>query len=52
MNNPESVQANKTLKFVWYFAIRTHNLVSAKRPDLLIISKKEKKKKEKSEPAK
>ena len=40
MYNTESVLENEILKLLWYFEIQTENLISAKRPDLILIKKK------------
>ena len=40
LQNPEFFQENQTHKFPWDFEIQTDNLVSTRRPDLLIINKK------------
>ena len=40
MHNPASVQGNNTHKLVWDFDINTDRLISARRPDLIIINKK------------
>ena len=47
MHNPASVLENDTHKLLWDFDIQTDHFISAKRPDLTIISKKKKKKKRK-----
>ena len=49
MHNPASVLENDTHKLLWDFDIQTDHLISARRPDLIIINKKKKKKKEKKE---
>ena len=41
MHNPESVLENETHKFLWDFDIQADHLISARRPDLRIINKKE-----------
>ena len=41
MQNPESVMENETHKLLWNFDIQTDHLISARRPDLIIINKKE-----------
>ena len=41
MHNPESVLENKTHKPLRDFDIQTDNLISARRPDLVIIKKRE-----------
>ena len=38
MHNPESVLENETHKLVWDFDIQTDHLISARRPDLIIIN--------------
>ena len=48
MHNPAPVLENDTHKFLWDFDIQTDHLISARRPDLIIINKKEKKRKRKS----
>ena len=45
MHKLESILENKTYKLLWYFEIQTDHLISARRPDLLMINKKKKKKK-------
>ena len=45
MHNVESVLENKTHKLLCNFEIQTDHLISARRPDLLMIKKKKKKKK-------
>ena len=40
MNNPEAVLENNTHKLQWDFDIHTDHLISARRPDLIIINKK------------
>ena len=42
MHNPESVLENGTRKLLWYFEIQTDLLISARRPDKVIINKKTK----------
>ena len=41
MHNPESVQENGTHKLLWDSEMHTDHLISARRPDLIIINKKE-----------
>ena len=41
MHNPESVLKNETRKILWDFEIQTDHLISARRPDLIIINNKE-----------
>ena len=38
MHNPSSVLENDTHKFLWDFDIQTDLLISARRPDLIIIN--------------
>ena len=45
MHNPASVLENDTHKLLWDFDIQTDHLISARRPDLIIIYKKRKKEK-------
>ena len=40
MHNPASVLENDTHKLLWDFDIHTDHLISARRPDLIIINKK------------
>ena len=40
MHYPESDPENETHKLLWDFEIQTDQLISAKRPDLVIINKK------------
>ena len=40
MHKTESVLENDTLKLLWDFDIQTYHLISARRPDLIIINKK------------
>ena len=40
MHNPEHVLENDTHKLRWDFNIQKDHLISARRPDLLIINKK------------
>ena len=44
MHNPSPVLENDTHKLLWDFDIQTDQLISARRPDLIIINKKTKKK--------
>ena len=44
MHNPAPVQENDTHKLLWDFGIHTDHLISARRPDLIIINKKKKRK--------
>ena len=41
MRKPESIQENEMHKIIWYFEILTDHLISARRPDLVIVNKKE-----------
>ena len=45
MHNPESVLENEMHKLFWDLEIQTDHLISARRPDLVIVKKKKKKKK-------
>ena len=45
MHNPASARENDTHKLLWDFDIHTDHLISARRPDLIVINKNEKKKK-------
>ena len=40
MHNPAPVLENNTHKLLWDFDIHTNHLISARRPDLIIINKK------------
>ena len=40
MHNPAPVQENNTHKLLWGFDVQTDHLISARRPDLIIINKK------------
>ena len=42
MHNPESVPENETHKVVWDFDIQTDHQISARRPYLVIVNKKQK----------
>ena len=44
MHDPASVLENDTHKFLWDFDIQIDHLISARRPDLIIINKKTKQK--------
>ena len=46
MHNPAPVLENDTHKLLWDFNIQTDHLIPARRPDLIIINKEKKKKKE------
>ena len=41
IQNPESIQENEIDKLLWDFVIQMDHLISARRPDLIIINKKE-----------
>ena len=41
MHKPESVLENETHKILWDFKIQTDHLIPARRPDLVVINKKE-----------
>ena len=41
MHNPAPVLENDTHKLLWDFDIQTEHVISARRPDLIIINKKE-----------
>ena len=43
MHNPASVLQNDTHKLLWDFDIQTDHLISARRPDLIIINNNKKK---------
>ena len=43
MHNPAPVLENDTHKLLWDFDIQTDHLISARRPDLIIMEKKKKK---------
>ena len=45
MHNPTSVLNNDIHKLLWDFDVQTDHLISTRRPDLIIINRKEKKKK-------
>ena len=47
MHNTASVLENDAHKLLWDFYIQSGHLITARRPDLIIINKKKKKKKEK-----
>ena len=40
MHNQTSVQENETYELLWDFDIQTDYLISARRPDLIIINNK------------
>ena len=42
MHNPPPVLENDTHKLLWDFDIQTDHLISARRPDLIIINKNKK----------
>ena len=39
LHNPESALENKTHKFLWDFQIQMDHVISARRPDLVKVSK-------------
>ena len=43
MHNSASVLENETHELLWDFDIKMYHLISARRPDLIIINKKKKK---------
>ena len=43
MHNLDSVQENETHKILWDFIIQTDHLILSRRPDLVIIKKRKKK---------
>ena len=45
MYNSAPVLENDIPKLIWNFKIQTDQLISARRPDLIVINKKKKKKK-------
>ena len=45
MHNPAPVLENDSHKLLWDFNIQTDHLIPARRPDLIIINKKKKKRK-------
>ena len=40
MHNPAAILKNDTHKLLWDFDIQTNYLISARRPDLIVINKK------------
>ena len=42
MHNPAAVLENGTHKLLWDFDIQTDHLISARRPDLIVINNKKK----------
>ena len=42
MHDPAPVLENDTHKLLWDFDVQTDHLISARRPDLIIINKKKK----------
>ena len=42
MHNPPPVLENDSHKFLWDFDMKMYPLISARRPDLIIINKKRK----------
>ena len=49
MQNPESILENETHKLLSDFKIQTDHLVSARRPDLMIVNQKKKEKKKRKQ---
>ena len=47
MHNPEPVMEDGSHKLLWDCGIQTDHLISDRRPDQLILNKKEEKKKQK-----
>ena len=45
MHNQAAVLENDTQKILWDFDMQTDHLISARRPDLIVINKKKKEKK-------
>ena len=43
MHSPATVLENDTHKLLWDFNIQTDHLISARRPDLIVINKTKKK---------
>ena len=39
MHNPESILENETHKILWDFEIQMDDLISTRRPDLVIVNK-------------
>ena len=48
MHDPESFLENEMHKFLWDFEIHMDRLITARQPDLIIINKKKRKKKERT----
>ena len=46
MHSPASVLENDEHKLLWDFDIQTDHLISARRPDLILINKREQKRRE------
>ena len=44
MHKPESILENETHKILWDFEIQSHHLIPARRPNLVIIERKRKRK--------
>ena len=40
-NEPESVLENEDYKILWDLSIQTHHVIEARRPDLVVVDKKE-----------
>ena len=47
MHNLESVRENEIQKILWDFEIQSDHLISARRPDQVMVNKKKKKKEKK-----
>ena len=45
MHNPKSIPKNETHKPFWEFGIQTDHLISTRRPDLVSVNKKKKRRK-------
>ena len=41
-HEPESVLDNEGYKILWYFSIQTDHVIESRRPDLVVVDKKEK----------
>ena len=39
MHKPEPILENETYKVLWDFEIQTYHVISARQPDLVIVSK-------------
>ncbi|KAJ8035681.1 hypothetical protein HOLleu_19430 [Holothuria leucospilota] len=42
LHKPEAVTETEQVKVLWYFEIKTDRIVTARRPDLIVIDKQEK----------